>query len=935
MSIDKFLEVKLKGDGWTDFTGNVRGSAKITIVRGKANEQTAFTPSRCNFVLNNADGNFSDVNQNGINFGKIGPYTECRILTHKLTDTFNRTVANGMGTGNSGQTYSITGTAANFDIVPGAFTLVTSTTSQAATSGRWGDVHIQAKMSASADTFMGLTKRMDSGDRISAYIDTAANQVNVTRISDGATYAGTDYFRYTGGTYNPSVDYWMILSITEQIKVKVWTGTAADEPATWLISSWCDASHSTTDDQEAARNLEQQQGSAGVFAQANAGSQTVTFKELYIREIRFAGEIPSWPPEWDNSGKDAFVRIEANGSTRRINSKNSPVSSPITRSVLGALYRSRTASYYPLEDTQPAVLFRNAIKGGPDLLQIRGMQPAGYSGFPGSDPIFTATQNSAGFRANVDNAAVNMLGNQHFNCLYFVPEAGLPATSNIVTLYQSRGTGTVDRWVVKYTNVNGGSLQVQGVDTDGTALYDTGADSFGSRGVNGRQFALKLSIVDNGTTGSSTVTLGVTFLNDDNDYENNGTSDVFAVRYGSPSGMQVLTDIGGAIGQIEIGNWASSATAITNPHILSISTPYERGVAAYQGERSVARFIRLCAEEGVWGQVSTDYQTSVPICSLMGQQPRSSFVSLLQECEATEHGFMYEPRDTVGFALRTSLSIWNRLPVITFDYTAKPFSGSLLPTNDDQIFKNALTVAQPSGQRSQVFEITQGRKSVANAGEARGDYTFNFYPSTTDANQAQWTLRALAWDEQRVPSVTLELHRAPYQNDATMFSAASLLDICRVFISQNNPIWMQQGDLRQLVMGYTETIWNLTREITFNCVPYGPYQKVAVLNSTNTLNGFRVGWTDATLNGAHNSSVLTLSVQKGIGIFETGADAQFFYYVQVDDEVMKVTGITGASSPQSFTVQRGQLGTVARSHLASAPVLPYDFPVIGLGNRLS
>ena len=931
MAIEKYVELKL-GNNWTDITSSVRGSGKITMVHGKSNEQSGMQPARCTLQINNANGDWSDVNQNSPNFGLIGPYTEMRVLTQRIIDTFTRTVANGMGTGDSGQTYTLNGTTANFDITGSAFTLVTSTTSQSASTGLFGDVHISAQMSTSADTLMGLTKRMANGDRIIAYIDTAADRVRVNRVSDTVSLPFvTSLSDYAGMTFSTGTSYTMILAISEQVKVKVWP-TSQGEPDDWHISFWVDMT-STSTAQQTPKNLEAQRGEVGMFGQANSGSQTITFDNFSAREIRFHGEIPAWPPVWDTTGKDAYVNIEANGLTRRLNTRTSPIASPMTRSITGSVLKPLTTCHWALEETQPSATYRNTIEGGPDLITLGFMRPASISTIPGSDPIMQAYYPvMSGFRGLINNTIVDTTGNINFHCLYSVPEAGLPIVSDIVTLWVS-GT-TANRWIIRYTNSSGGMLQLLAYDSS-NVLIDSGAQiAFGGVGVNGRTFALKMSLITNGTN-ITYGQLGVTFLNENNDYQAYSvTNTSMTLAPGQASTIQVLTDADGGIGQICIGTWnADDLSVIIEPHLQGLPSPYDSGLAAYQGESTAGRFVRLCREEGVWGQVSVDYDLLSPTSNRMGPQPRNNFISLQQDVETAEHGLLYELRDALGYGLRTAYSLWNRLPVVTYSYTANPYSGSILPTNDDQFFKNAVTVARPSGERSQIVRLNQGRKRVSAIGMVQGDQTINFYPATNDVNHATYSLRFLAWDEQRVPNLKMELHRAPYVNSSTLFTSTVLLGIGRNLMMTNNPVWLR-GNLAELVVGYTEVIWNLTREITFNTVPYGPY-KVAVFMGSDTSTGFRIGWADAKLNGSHNASTTSLSVEKTNGIlFETGADANFPYYIQVDDEVMKVNSITGGSSPQTFTVDRGQRNTVAKTHADDAAVLPYDFPVIGLAKRL-
>lgn len=60
---------------WVDITSRVMtrdGSNKLTITRGRANEQTVMPPSKLSFLLNNRDGLFSNRNPNSPYFGLLG-----------------------------------------------------------------------------------------------------------------------------------------------------------------------------------------------------------------------------------------------------------------------------------------------------------------------------------------------------------------------------------------------------------------------------------------------------------------------------------------------------------------------------------------------------------------------------------------------------------------------------------------------------------------------------------------------------------------------------------------------------------------------------------------------------------------------------------------------------------------------------------------------
>lgn len=72
---------------------------------------------------------------------------------------------------------------------------------------------------------------------------------------------------------------------------------------------------------------------------------------------------------------------------------------------------------------------------------------------------------------------------------------------------------------------------------------------------------------------------------------------------------------------------------------------------------------------------------------------------------------------------------------------------------------------------------------------------------------------------------------------------------------------------------------------------------------------------ELTLNGAINAAVTSISVESTGALLSTTAVP---YVMQVDDEQMTVTAVSGASSPQTVTVTRGANGTTAATHADNA-----------------
>ncbi|MCY0961523.1 hypothetical protein OTB19_32195, partial [Streptomyces sp. H27-H5] len=130
-----------------------------------------------------------------------------------------------------------------------------------------------------------------------------------------------------------------------------------------------------------------------------------------------------------------------------------------------------------------------------------------------------------------------------------------------------------------------------------------------------------------------------------------------------------------------------------------------------------------------------------------------------------------------------------------------------------------------------------------------------------------------------------------------------------------------------IVEGYTETRKPPSRfwTITLNCSPAGPWT-VSVVDDPVT---GRVDTDGSTLAAGVNSTATSLSVATVGAPLWTTAGSDLPVDIEVDGEVMRVTAISGASSPQTFTVTRSINGIVksqasgADVRLDQAPIISY------------
>lgn len=135
------------------------------------------------------------------------------------------------------------------------------------------------------------------------------------------------------------------------------------------------------------------------------------------------------------------------------------------------------------------------------------------------------------------------------------------------------------------------------------------------------------------------------------------------------------------------------------------------------------------------------------------------------------------------------------------------------------------------------------------------------------------------------------------------------------------------------MLGIRESLPALRRLVTFVTVPASPFEIgiVGANDGSTDLRGQAIDTDNSTLNASITYNATSLSVASTGGVLWT-TDADDWstslngtgpygggLFIVVGGEVMRVTDITGGSSPQTFTVVRSVNGVI-KSHLAGAPV---------------
>lgn len=597
------------------------------------------------------------------------------------------------------------------------------------------------------------------------------------------------------------------------------------------------------------------------------------------KSYRFWGEITAWPEDWDTTDTDIWVDIEAAGILKRLNQGNTPLRSTMYRGLMSAATAAPVA-YWPCEDGARSTSLASALGGSamalhgtPTLSSDTGFAcsaalpvMAGGS-FVGSIPTYTNT------------------GQLQVRWLMYLPTA--PAdTTQLVKVATS--SGTVPYWAITYSA--GGNLTLKGLDTDGlTVLFTSGVLPFTADGYTVDASRIRVSMELSNSGSNVAWTVGVVRASDGFNWQYNGTFS--SVSVGRASAVYVTpgqTISDGVFGHVSVQSTVTSAFDLRGQ------------VTAFVGETAVNRLARICAEQGVNNVFFPPYSADP-----MGPQLPATFMALVQECVDVDQGVLMEREVSFGLAYRCRAALYNQDARLTLSYPGNQLAAVPRPVPDDQTVRNSITASRPSGS-SATATLTTGALSTQDPPNGVGTYpdnpTLNVESDDDLPQHAQWRLHLGTVDEPRYPAISINLAHPSMVTQR--LAALNVLFGSRIVVQ--SPPGRIGGDISQLVIGIQETITHFEHRITFVCQPESPY-RVATLD--DTVYG-RLDTGGSTLAGDMTPTSTTVTVATPGSVLWTTDPAQFPFDVTVGGEQMTVTNITGAASPQTFTVTRSVNGVV-------------------------
>lgn len=912
---------------WRDVSSDVRYEQGVTTSRGYGPEDEFAPPATCKLTLDNRSGNYTERNPLGIYYGYLGRSTPFELACRTVKDTATTNASNSWG---STDTHpdgawsvlawtNVGGVASDFNKSGGKATHLIGTANSSRYS--WLADYSQRDTDWAVTLSLGFTNvtgapvgadffMRGTGAITAYYAARVLIQTDESITIDIVDVNGVSLTLFgpttTGLTHSSAQALRCRMQCEGRtVRAKIWAASGT-EPFEWQTSytdEGADASVAAVTDAA---------GFIGILSIVAAGNTNVpvtfSYDDLEAFTPEFAGEVAAWPRSRDTTGNERTVSITAADVTRRLSTGDSPLDSALRREIVrpSASLPPPPIVYWSLEDGEFAVADN-----------VQSPVGGGHLGF-------------------VLPTAGTTVGK-----ITWAADRTLPGGSQAPAL---TGGGSLIGWLSPVSSsaewaCTWGMKQSY---TDGTFMMLVTASSHITltllRNPSTLAFDIGLSLDGGGTSTILTHT-----FSDKNDVEEWHQFVVAAAQNGADvdfyfevDGLTVdvyteTTDTLDGLRRIQLSSVTNAAQNTYFAHV-AVNEVYIPGAsyAAFRGnagELALDRAERLCREESIdFGWLGSGVNFGTANTEPMGAQRAEGLLRLVRSCAEVDAGLLYTQRTANGFQMRTLGTMYSRTAWCELSMSSGHFSPPWSPTSDDRALHNDVT-ANRDGGGSVRYQLDDGsRLSIsgpADGGAGRYDnsVSVNVESDAQLAAQAEWRVHLGTADEERFPALLLKLTRSVFRDTAGLALSAKLRDLdigdlITLTDMQSEDIY---EDPDQLVVGIGKYLDQVTYDMTLTCRPGSSY-RTGVIDTD-----WRLDSDDTTTNEALDTTETGVDVAV-TGTLWTAADAPFG--VMIGGERMTVTNVTGATSPQTFTVTRSVNGVV-KSHDTDVPVVLADPNYLG------
>lgn len=608
----------------------------------------------------------------------------------------------------------------------------------------------------------------------------------------------------------------------------------------------------------------------------------------------FAGYFSSIKPTWPGRSRHlSLVEVRATGILERLGRGDSPLRPAIFRAVMAQ--QDELVGYWPLTDGRDATIAASAIPGGTAMTMVGEPQFAETDGPVDGSRYVMVTEDSEFLGSPV--IQLSMAGLSAWSI-----EGGFAAQAEedtadaraIVATWRTNGTYGDLQWVVTCRRTGGTENVIMAV------FWGTTVQSFTTFGdlpgpfFDGRWHHWRASAHQDDSD-----TISVKWYVD-------GTQVDQTVMSSFTLGVPVELRVGGYDNGFllsEVPVTACAWTAVGEIAVYRTHTPAATAAAffGFVGELAADRIARLCAEEHIPCTIVAG-DTAV-----MGVQRSDTLVGLLQEAEATDLGRLSERH--FGVHYRPASTLLNQAVAFTIDAAKRELREPFDPTRDLQRLRNEWKVDRPNGSEATYADLA----NQLLRGRLDDSETINPRDDSTLIHEASWRTRISMAPGMRYSGLGINLARSPRLIPS--WQQLQLGDRVQAvnLLPQHPP-----GALDQIIEGRTQLIkgrrvWRAAL-ITSPAAPY----TVGIIEDDEL--GRLEADTDTLVAELAAGVTSTFQVQYTDGVVWTTSGVEFPLRVEVGGEHIDISAISGASSPQTFTIRARGVNSVFKTHPAGSKV---------------
>lgn len=633
-----------------------------------------------------------------------------------------------------------------------------------------------------------------------------------------------------------------------------------------------------------------------------------TFPAISDRRPRFCGRVDKVTAEWQQldeanpfAATIGYVNVSASGVLERL-AQGDAIGSALARKIGAPNVRDSVIAAWMFEDDADATTAAQAVSGAAPMT-IRGDYSfAADSSYPAVAQQMTISSGSVAYmQAPVPQIPQVPGVNWQFTRFVRIDEPQVsPAAPTQVMAVDTNGRVATWRITVDDTQV-----AITGNDADGAGVVlDTiPADS---RFFNTEAMVV-LDVTDDGTDVDwgvyfVTVPAGLAFNTTGTFTGNTGVPNKFRNNcVGPPSGI-VLGPLIFSVDQ-NVG-WLSPADI------------------AYDGEPAPQRVFRLCSERGIpiavdgpYGPGSTWDRAIAAGAEPMGPQRPGKLLDLLDQCAEVDQGLLGEQRGALGLTYRSGVTLRNQPTRLTLRRADRQVIEPFEEVDDDLRFVNDVTVSRTDGSSYRIED-----QNIAAGAEERYEQTVevNVSSDLQLPGQAGWRYHIGTWPEARFPQVRTDVAKtAALVEDVLSFGIGDRVELA------DPPPGCPVVD--QLADGIVEELERFQWRVAVNGHPARPWDTAIVDDSTR-------GRVDTA--GAVTTTAIIVGTTTSVTVastYGTWTTTEEPFDVEIDGVRFTVTAVTGASSPQTFTINAAPLnGDITRTIDAGAAVTLWQGAVIAL-----